>query len=107
MGLDRHVATSRILCVPILVAAVAGIQLGARDRCRSSNGGAGRYVIANDSQITFVATSAIDPGSTLARGHSAQWWMATDYAGFPQFHLLFPEHDGYGGDLGDDIYDVQ
>ena len=65
------------------------------------------YVIASNSQITFVATSVVDPGSTLARGHPAKWWMATDDAGFAEFHLLFPEHDGYGGDDGDDIYYFQ
>jgi hypothetical protein len=33
--------------------------------------------------------------------------MATDDAGFREFHLLFPEQDGYGGDVGDDIYYFQ
>jgi hypothetical protein len=65
------------------------------------------YVIANNSQITFAATSPVDPALTLDRGHPAQWWMARDAIGSLELHLLFPERDGYGGDVGDDIYYVQ
>jgi len=66
-------------------------------------------VNANDAQITFSATLASEsnPALALARGSAAKWWIVPDAVGSLEFHLLFPQHDGYGGTQGDDVYYVQ
>lgn len=64
-------------------------------------------VTATKDSITFHATTEVDPSLTLDRGQTYRWWIVRDDIGSLEFHLLSPDHDGYGGSDGEDVYYLQ